>query len=78
MSVWILVLGLGSADGEMARGSAAQAINVYQKVEQCEAAGKQWAAALERLVVGTEVQYTITCVLQDTVLVATGRDPMKI
>lgn len=73
MIVWALVIGL-NADGADAR----QAVNSYPTVEACEADGKKWAAALSKLVIGTKVEYTVACVQSDFVIVAQGRDPMKI
>lgn len=73
MIIWTLVIGL-SGDGNDARAPVKQ----FPAVEQCEAAGKEWQKALDKLVIGTKVEYTIACVQQDFVLVATGRDPMKI
>lgn len=73
MISWALVIGL-SVDG----GDARQAVNHYPTIELCEAEGKKWAAALSKLVIGTKVEYTVACVQSDFVIVATGRDPMKI
>jgi hypothetical protein len=73
MIVWALIVGL-NVDGADAR----HAVNQYPTVEICETEGKKWAAALSKLVIGTKVEYTVACVQQDFVIVATGRDPMKI
>lgn len=73
MIIWTLVISL-SGDGADARAPIKQ----FPVAEQCEVAGKEWQKALDKLVIGTKVEYTIACVQQDFVLVATGRDPMKI
>lgn len=65
MIVWTLVIGLSTSDTE-----ARIAVGQYQSVEQCEAAGKIWAAGLANLTANNKTGYTVGCVMQDFVLVA--------